>query len=309
MVARTTRLKQLINSPALTLILEAHNGLSARIAEEAGFGAIWASGLAIAASLGVRDSNEASWTQCLECVEFMADAASVPILMDGDTGYGNFNNVRRLVAKLEQRGVAGVCLEDKRFPKTNSYLAGSTQPLAAIDEFAGKIRAARDAQRDSDFVVIARTEALITGHGLGEALERAYAYRRAGADAILVHSARPDAQEVFAFKREWGDALPVIAVPTTYHATPTQLFRAYGFSALIWANHLLRSSIAAMQRTAADLFATQSPALIEPTIVPMQEVFRLQRVSELEAAERRYLPAAGSPTDATRLRRTRKQIA
>jgi len=153
--------------------MEAHNALSARIAEEAGFGGIWASGLSIAAALGVRDANEASWTQVLDVVEFMADAADSPILMDGDTGYGNFNNVRRLIAKLEPRGIAGVCLEDKLFPKTNSFHHGDTQPLAAVDEFCGRIRAAKDTQRDPDFVVVARTEAFIAGHGLTEALVRA----------------------------------------------------------------------------------------------------------------------------------------
>ena len=102
----------------------------------------------MSASLGVRDSNEASWTQVLEVVEFMADATQLPILLDGDTGFGNFNSVRRLVRMLEQRGVAGVCLEDKLFPKTNSLLEGGRQELVDPREFAGKIRAAKDTQYD-----------------------------------------------------------------------------------------------------------------------------------------------------------------
>ena len=110
--------------------MEAHNGLSARIVEEAGFRGIWASGLSISAALGVRDNNEASWTQVLEVVEFMSDATHIPILLDADTGYGNFNNMRRLVKKLEQRGVAAVCIEDKLFPKTNSFINSERQPLA-----------------------------------------------------------------------------------------------------------------------------------------------------------------------------------
>src|SRR5687767_10324754 len=123
----------------------------------------------------------------------MTDAASIPLLLDGDTGYGNFNNMRRLVRKLEARGVAGVCVEDKLFPKTNSFL-GEHQPLADMDEFCGKIKAGKDAQHDDDFSVVARVEALIAGWGLTEALKRAEAYRRAGADAILIHSkiSKPD---------------------------------------------------------------------------------------------------------------------
>ena len=136
----------------LEFLMEAHNGLSARIVREAGFKAIWASGLAISAQFGVRDNNEASWTQVVDMLEFMADASDLPILLDGDTGYGNFNNLRRLVRKLEQRGIAGVCIEDKQFPKTNSFLNGERQPLADIDEFCGKIAAGKDTQTRSEFL-------------------------------------------------------------------------------------------------------------------------------------------------------------
>ena len=186
---KTAQFRQLLDSPQLEFLLEAHNGLSARIAEEAGFKAIWASGLCISAQYGVRDNNEASWTQVLEMLEFMADATRIPILLDGDTGYGNFNNVRRLVRKLEQRGIAGVCIEDKLFPKTNSFIDGDKQPLADVDEFCGRIKAGKDAQGDDDFAIVARVEAFIAGWGLDEALRRAEAYHAAGADGILIHSA------------------------------------------------------------------------------------------------------------------------
>src|SRR6059058_6604410 len=120
--SKTRQFKQLLQSKPIEFLMEALNALSARIVEEAGFSGIWASGLSISAALGVRDNNEASWTQVLEVVEFMADATRIPILLDGDTGYGNFNSARRLVQKLESRGIAGVCMEDKLFPKTNSFL-------------------------------------------------------------------------------------------------------------------------------------------------------------------------------------------
>jgi phosphoenolpyruvate phosphomutase len=289
---RSTRLRALLESAELSFLMEAHNGLSARIVEEAGFAAIWASGLSISASLGVRDCNEASWTQTLECIEFMAEAVRLPILVDGDSGHGNFNNARRFVAKLEQRGAAGVCLEDKLFPKTNSFIAGAEQELADIDEFAGRIRAAADARADDAFVIVARTESFIAGRGLTDALQRAEAYWRAGADAILVHSAREDASEIIAFKRAWGDTLPVIIVPTKYHRTPTEVFRAHGFAAVIWANHMLRASLAAMQQVAAKIAADQCLHGIESDVAPMSEVFRLQRMDELHEAERRYMPPA-----------------
>lgn len=290
---RTTRFRQLLGSRELEFLLEAHNGISARIGEEAGFKGLWAGGLCMSAQFGVRDSNEASWTQVLEMLEFMADATTLPILLDGDTGYGNFNNVRRLVRKLEQRGVAAVCIEDKIYPKTNSFIDGEKQQLADIEEFCSRIKAGKDAQRDDDFAIITRVEAFIAGWGLGEALRRAEAYHAAGSDGILIHSALATPKEVLAFKREWGDRSPVVIVPTKYYATPTEVFREAGFSIAIWANHLLRAAIPAMQECAATLAREQNLRSVEDRIAPVKEIFRLQGASELQEAEERYLPRQG----------------
>jgi phosphoenolpyruvate phosphomutase len=290
---RTTVFKQLLHSSELEFLCESHNGISARIAEEAGFKALWAGGLCLSAQYGVRDSNEASWTQILEMLEFMADATSVPILLDGDTGYGNFNNVRRLVAKLEQRNIAAVCIEDKLFPKTNSFIDGNKQELADIDEFCSRIKAGKDAQRDDDFCIITRVEAFIAGWGLSEAMKRAEAYHAAGSDGILIHSALSNPSEVLAFKKEWADRSPVVIVPTKYYATPTDTFRDAGFSLAIWANHLLRAGIVAMRECAETLAREQNLQSMEDRIVPVKEIFRLQGASELQAAEERYLPNRG----------------
>jgi phosphoenolpyruvate phosphomutase len=287
----TTRLRALVRRPETAFLMEAHDGLSARIAAEAGFEGLWASGLTMSASFGVRDNNELAWSQVVEHVGFMADAAGgIPILVDGDTGYGNFNNMRRLVRKLEQVGAAGVTIEDKLFPKTNSFLRSERQPLADVDEFCGKLKAGKDSQADSDFVVVARVEALIAGWGLSEAIRRAEAYHLAGADAILIHSRQSSAAEIFAFLDAWANRSPVVLVPTKYWRTPTDEFRARSVSVVVWANHLLRSAIGAMQDTARRLHAEASLLEIEPQVAPLQEVFRLQGDQELEDAERRYLP-------------------
>src|SRR5215467_7391661 len=288
---KTTRLRQLVARPEIAFLMEAHSGLSARIAEEAGFEAIWGSGLSISAACGVRDNNELSWSQVTDHVAFMADATTIPILLDGDTGYGNFNNMRRLVRKLEQAGVAGVTIEDKLFPKTNSFLRSELQPLADVDEFCGKIKAGKDSQTDADFVLVARVEALIAGWGLSEAIKRAEAYHRAGADAILIHSRRSSPAEIFAFLDEWSNRAPVVLVPTKYWRTPTEDFRARQVSMVIWANHLLRASISAMQATAAKVRAAESLIDVEPNVAPLHDVFRLQGDEELQEAEKRYLPA------------------
>lgn len=273
--------------------MEAHSGLSAKIVEEAGFAGVWASGLSISAMLGLRDNNEASWTQVLDVLEFMADATSLPILVDGDTGYGNFNNVRRLVRKLGERGIAGVCLEDKLFPKTNSFI-GERQPLADIEEFCGRLRAGKDAQTDSDFCVVARTEALISGHPMEEALRRAAAYHEAGADAVLIHSKKKDAGEILGFMERWDNRCPVVIVPTMYYATPTETFRAAGISMIIWANHLVRSSITAMRETARTIAETQSLMEIEDRVTSVRDIFALTGNDELEEASLRYLPPTRS---------------
>jgi phosphoenolpyruvate phosphomutase len=289
---KAARLRALLESPRLEFLMEAHDGLSAKIVERAGFAGIWASGLSMSAALGVRDNNEASWTQVLEVLEFMADATSIPILVDGDTGWGNFNNLRRAVHKLCQRGIAGICIEDKLFPKTNSFI-GDGQPLADIDEFCGKIKAGKDSQTDPDFQIVARIEALIAGWGMDEALKRAEAYRAAGADAVLIHSRRSTADEVMAFKARWGDRAPVVIVPTMYHATPTQVFRDAGFSVAIWANHTLRAAITGMQEICHQIRRDESLANVEDKIVTVRDVFALTGDDELAEAEARYLPAVG----------------
>jgi phosphoenolpyruvate phosphomutase len=302
---RSQKLRAMLGSPGLEFLMEAHNGLSARIVREAGFKGIWASGLSISAQFGVRDNNEASWTQVVDMLEFMADASDLPILLDGDTGYGNFNNLRRLVRKLEQRGIAGVCIEDKQFPKTNSFINGERQPLADIDEFAGKIAAGKDTQTDPNFSIVARVEALIAGRGMEEALRRAEAYRRAGADAILIHSKLSKADEILEFSREWARRCPLVIVPTRYYSTPTEVFRQAGVSTVIWANHLVRSAATAMQSVAKEIHDSETLVNVEDRIVSVDEIFRLQDAEEYAAAERQYLSAGASNGSAIVLAATR----
>lgn len=287
---KATQFRELLRSGQLEFLMEAHNGLSARIVEEAGFRGIWASGLSISAALGVRDNNEASWTQVLEVVEFMSDATSIPILLDADTGYGNFNNMRRLVRKLEQRGVAAVCIEDKLFPKTNSFINSERQPLADLEEFTGKIKAVKEAQSDPDFCLVARLEGFIAGWGMDEMMRRAEACHAAGADALLVHSRKTTPDQVLAFAEEWKGRSPLVIVPTTYYSTPVEVFEQAGISIVIWANQNVRSSIAAIQATSRRIFEERSVQSVEDAIAPVKEVFRLQNADELMEAEERYLP-------------------
>lgn len=285
--SNATKLRELIFSTELSFIMEAHNGLSAKIVEEEGFKAVWASGLSISTSLGLRDRNEVSWTQVVDVLEYMADSINIPILVDGDTGHGDFNNVRRFVKKLGQRNIGGVCIEDKQFPKTNSFL-GENQELASVSDFIGKIKAAVDTRENDDFCIVARTEALISGLGMAEALKRAEAYHAAGADAILVHSKKNTADEISGFMREWDNRCPVVIVPTKYFDTPVRLFEDIGISTVIWANHNLRSAITSMRATTRQIYRDKSISAAEGNIASLAEVFSLVDMDEIDAAEKKY---------------------
>jgi len=282
--------------------MEAHSGLSARIAEEAGFTGLWGSGLSISASHGVRDANELSVSEVVHHVTGMQRAVDVPILLDGDTGFGNFNNARRLVQDLESAGVGGVCFEDKLFPKTNSFVNSEKQVLADKVEFGLKIQSCKEAQKFNEFMVVARLESFITGNGLEDAVERAMCYKEHGADAILCHSKRKDASDIEAFMNRWQPYVktcPIIIVPTTYPSVPAAHFEDMGVSTIIWANHSVRASITAMQETCQRIHDQQSILETEDKVATVKEIFRLQRQDALSADEKLYLPQDGGQSTRT----------
>ena len=287
---KTQSLRAIIQSGDLSFLMEAHDALSAMIAERSGFAGIWASGLSIATALGLRDANEASWSQVVDVIERMSDATTIPILVDGDSGFGNFNNARLVARKLCERGAAGLCLEDKQFPKMNSFV-GDRHPLADIEEFCGRLAAAKHGAADPDFVIVARIEALIAGYGQDEARTRAMAYAEAGADAILIHSRRPTAEEILSFAKAWDGRCPIVIVPTKYYSTPVSAYREAGISTVIWANHNMRAAAAAMFALCERVQRDESVAGVEQEIAPLDSIFDLLNYAELSEAERRYLPA------------------
>ncbi|MGJ0636573.1 phosphoenolpyruvate mutase, partial [Xenorhabdus bovienii] len=279
--------RELLNDNKLELILEAHNGLSARVVEEAGYAAIWASGLSISSSMGLRDCNEASWSQIINIAESIYDAVNIPILFDGDSGYGNFNNVRHIVKRLSHYGIAGISIEDKLFPKMNSFISGE-HILTPCDEFIGKIKAAQDAKTNDDFVVIARIEALIAGLDVDVALERAERYHVAGADAIFIHSKKSDGAEIIDFARKWNRRCPLVVAPTTYTALALETLEQAGVSLYICANHLMRASLHNMKSIAREIKKQQSIHYIDSQISSLSEVFNILDYEELKTAEHKY---------------------
>jgi len=285
--SRHAQLRRLLNSPETFFLMEAHDGMSARIADAAGFPAIWASGLSISTALGVRDSDEASWSQILSVVARIVEASDVPVVVDGDTGYGNFNSARRFTRQAELTGASAVCLEDKIFPKMNSFV-GDNHQLAPADEFCGKLRACKDITSDWNFCVIARTETLIAGRSTAEALDRAAAYADAGADAIFIHSRRKSAEQIEEFAARWSGKVPLIISPTTYADTPVTEFRRMGIRGVIWANQNMRAAFAAMRYVCQHISASQDVLHVEDRLASLADVFTLLRYDELTDDERRY---------------------
>ena len=188
MSSATKQLRDKIKEKPLLKIGGAFDAMSAKLVEITNFDAVWAGSFAISATHAVPDASIMTMTEFLQIAKNMVDSCDIPIIADCDTGFGGPSNVSHLVKQYEQAGVAGISIEDKIFPKQNSLLENGKQELLSEKDFVAKIIAGKESKVDSDFMIIARTEALIAGFGVDEALKRATAYENAGADAILIHS-------------------------------------------------------------------------------------------------------------------------
>ena len=290
MGTKAAHLKEKMARNGLVHLMASHSPLSARLAEEAGFDGIWASGFELSALLGLPDVSLVSMTQHLEMTRAMTEQVNLPIIADLDTGFGNAVNVIHAVQQYERAGAAGVVIEDKTFPKVTSLVAGGRQELVRIEEFQGKIEAACAARKDPDLLVIARTEALIAGLGEAEALRRALAYEAAGADMILIHSKKSTPDEVESFVRVYPGQIPIVIVPTAYPEMNAARVRALPkIRMVIYGNHAIRAAVAAMREVFATIRRDGGSASVEERIAPVEEIFRLQRMHEVKAAEARFL--------------------
>jgi phosphoenolpyruvate phosphomutase len=271
-------LRELLARPGLVRAVGAHDALGARLGERAGFDAIWSSGLEISASHGVPDADILTMSEMLSVATWMAAAVSIPVIADGDTGYGNAANVAHMVRRYEAAGIAAVCIEDKTFPKRNSFSPGP-QTLASVEEFVEKVVAAKNAQSHPDFVVVARVEALIAGLDLAEALRRAHAYADAGADAILIHAKSESPQPILDFLAVWRRPTPIVVVPTTYFRISGAELGEAGAKLVIYANHGLRASMRAVAETFRSILETDGTAAVEDRIAPLEVLFELQNAN------------------------------
>lgn len=281
-------LRALLDPHNPAIAMAAHNPLAAKLAAEAGFGAIWGSGFELSASYAVPDASILPMGTHLEMMRAMGEVQDTPIVADIDTGFGNAVNVAYAVPRYSAAGVAAVVLEDKTFPKDSSLRPGGRQELVPAGEFQGKIEAAR--AHGGGMLVIARTEALIAGQGEAEALRRGAAYAEAGADVLLIHSKSKSPGEILSFCRAWDGRVPLVLVPTSYPQLSFADIAALGKVGLvICGNHAIRAAVAAMRDTFRRIREEGGIAGVEGSIASVAEIFALQGDDALRGLERAFL--------------------
>jgi len=263
----------------------AFDAMSAKLIEINGFDAIWAGSFAISATHALPDASIMTMTEFLGVASNMVESCKIPVIADCDTGFGGPSNISHMVKKYENSGIAAISIEDKIFPKQNSLLENGRQELISEKEFVAKIIAAREAKQNKEFMIIARTEALIAGMGMNEALKRAHAYEDAGADAILIHSKKDTPNEIFEFSDMWNGNIPLVVVPTSYPSVNLDELISHKIRMVIYANQSLRVAHAAMSRVLQEINKTKSLTEVEEKMSTMEQIFELQEMYNIKKEE------------------------
>ena len=259
--------------------------MSAKLAETNGFDAIWASGFGISSARALPDAGIITMTELLDAVTFMAEACNVPVIADCDTGYGGPNNVAHLVKKFENAGIGGICIEDKVFPKENSLLEGGKQDLLPKRDFIAKLVAAKNAKRNDDFIIIGRTEALIADMGVDEALDRANAYEKAGADIIFPHSRKKSPDEIFEFCKRWNGKTPIMIVPTAFPTVTLDELKSLGVGMVAFAHQTTLTAFAAISDVVKQMSKMKSLSELNVKMASMDDLFKLQGMHKIKDHE------------------------
>jgi|TARA_B110000014_G_scaffold262634_1_gene257054 phosphoenolpyruvate phosphomutase len=284
--SNSKKLREILEENQILKVGGAFDAMSAKLVEINGFDAVWAGSFAISATHAVPDASIMTMTEFLQVAKNMVDACKIPIIADCDTGFGGPTNVSHLVTQYEKGGIAGISIEDKIFPKQNSLLENGTHELLSEKDFVAKIIAGKKAKEDQDFMIIARTEALIAGLGVNEAIKRANAYENAGADAILIHSKSKTPNEIFEFCDTWKGKIPIIVVPTTYGSVKIDELVSHKIKMVIYANQSLRIAHKSMSKLLRKLKNAQSLDEISEDISSMEEIFELQKMFDVKLQEK-----------------------
>ena len=279
-------LRELIESKPILKVMGAFDSMSAKLVEINGFDAIWAGSFAISATHALPDASILTMTEFLNVSSNIVQSCKIPVIADCDTGYGGPSNVSHTVKKFELAGVAAICIEDKTFPKQNSLLKNGKHELISEKEFVAKILAAKEAKSNKNFMIIARTEALIAELGMNEALQRATAYQNAGADAILIHSKKETPDEIFEFSESWKGKIPLVVVPTTYPTVGIDELIKNKFKMTIYANQTLRVAYSAMNNMLREMKDCERISDIKQEMSSMEDIFELQKMYELKNQEK-----------------------
>ena len=284
---RLKKLRKLLELKPLLRFLEVHNGLTGRIAEKVKviegnaireFDGMWESSLTDSISRGKPDIEYVDITSRLHTIDQIFDVTTKPMIVDGDTG-GLTEHFVYTVKTLERIGVSAVIIEDKTGLKRNSLFGTDVeQTQDTIENFCQKISAGKKSQVTEDFMIIARIESLILKKGIKDALKRAKAYIKAGADGIMIHSKEKSPGEILEFCKEYknfGDKVPLVAVPTTYNAISEEELMAAGVNIVIYANHLLRSAYPSMVKAAESILKSHRCCEAEKLCLPVKDILTL----------------------------------
>ena len=322
---RRKKLRELLSRKKLIRVIEAHNGISALIANNAKiemnnggkkvleFDALWASGFTDSASKGFPDIEIVSLDSRLNTIEQIVNVTDKPLIVDGDTGR-DVDSLEYFLTKLERLGVSAAVIEDKTFPKRNSLDPDSIQNLEDPNVFANKIRAGKNTLISEDFMIFARTESIIAGCGVEDALFRAKKYLQAGTDGILIHSRESNPTSVLRFAEGYnklceklGFRKPLICIPTTYNMIMEKELAKYGFNIVIYANHLLRTSVKAMEDLCKMILLSGRGFETEPYCAPVNRIFDMVGFTSIKQRDIQSLkerskakviiPAAGEPKE------------
>lgn len=284
---RRSRLKKEIAMKGLVKAIETHSGLTGLIAEntvvyENGgarqFDAMWVSSLCDSTAKGKPDIELVDMTSRFRTIDDIMEVTTKPVIFDADTG-GMLEHFVYTVRTLERVGVSMVIIEDKTGLKKNSLFGNEVQQTQApIEEFAEKIRAGKKAQKTSDFMICARIESLILEQGMEDALTRAFAFTDAGADAIMIHSRKKNAEEIFEFVEKFraeDTTTPLVVVPTAFNMVTEEEFKECGVNIVIYANQLTRTGFPAMQNAAKLILEKHRAKECDEICMPFKEIIRL----------------------------------
>jgi len=285
-MTNSENLRKIIEIKPIVKVGGAYDALSAKLVETSGFDAIWAGSFAISATHALPDASILTMTDFLRAAENMVDSCNIPVIADCDTGFGGPANVSHAVKKYEKAGVAGMSIEDKIFPKQNSLLKNSIQKLLPEKYFVAKIIAAKESKKDPNFMIIARTEALIAEKGMDEALRRAKAYEKAGADAILIHSKKNTPNEIFEFSEKWDEGIPLVVVPTSYSSVKISELISHKIKMVIFANQSLRVAHYVISKALKEIIQNESLDEVKINMSSMEDIFNLQEMYKINDQEK-----------------------